>query len=289
VSRVRGLRDLSYAWYTRRLTRQLTGAPVPRHVALIIDGNRRWARQMGFDNVSVGHRFGAEHIGNVLGWCASAGISHVTIFVASADNLARRAQAEIAFLMDVCERIIAERLARPASPWQVHLAGQLDLVPESTAQALKRAAEATRDRDSGLHVTVAIGYGGRAEVTEAVRSLLADAAARGTGLAELAATLSEEDIAAHLYTSGLPNPDLVIRTSGEQRLSDFLLWQTADSELYFTDVYWPGFRHVDFLRALRSYAQRQRRAARPGRAGRAWLLRVANGRSRAGGGDRAGG
>ncbi len=257
-----GLRDLAYAWYARRLSRQLARGPVPQHVALIMDGNRRWARQMGFDNVSLGHRFGAEHIEHVLGWCARAGISHVTIFVASADNLARRASTEIAFLMEVAEHIIAERMARPENPWQIHLAGQLDLVPESTAQALKRAAEATLDRDTGLHLTVAIGYGGRAEVTEAVRSLLGDAASRGIGLRELAATLSEDDIAGHLYTSGLPNPDLVIRTSGEQRLSDFLLWQTADSHLYFTDVYWPGFRHIDFLRALRSYAQRERRSAR---------------------------
>jgi short-chain Z-isoprenyl diphosphate synthase len=257
-----GLRDPAYAWYSRHLSRQLAKGPVPRHVALIMDGNRRWARQMGFDNVSVGHRYGAEHIEHVLGWCAQSGISHVTIFVASAGNLARRASAEIAFLMEVAEHIIAERMARPDNPWRIHLAGQLDLVPESTALALKRAAEATLDRDTGLHLTVAIGYGGRAEVTDAVRSLLLDAARAGISLRELAGTLSEHDIAARLYTSGLPNPDLVIRTSGEQRLSDFLLWQTADSELHFSDVYWPGFRHIDFLRALRSYAQRQRRQAR---------------------------
>ena len=259
-----GLRDLAYAWYARRLARRVARGPVPQHVALIMDGNRRWARQMGFDNVSVGHRYGAEHIERVLRWCARAGVSHVTIFVASADNLARRASTEIAFLMEVAEHIIAERMARPDNPWRIHLAGQLDLVPESTAQALKRAEEATLDRDSGLHLTVAIGYGGRAEVTEAVRSLLMDAAQDGVGLRQLAGTLSEDDIAAHLYTSGLPNPDLVIRTSGEQRLSDFLLWQTADSHLYFTDVYWPGFRHIDFLRALRDYAQRERRTARNG-------------------------
>ena len=256
------LRDLAYAWYAGHLSRQLANGPVPRHVALIMDGNRRWARQMGFDDVSVGHRYGAEHIEDVLGWCARAGISHATIFVASADNLSRRASAEIAFLMEVAEHIIAERLSRADSPWRIHLAGQLDLVPESTALALKRAAEATRGRDFGLHLTVAIGYGGRAEVADAVRSLLTDAAASGLSLHQLAASLTEDDIAAHLYTSGLPNPDLVIRTSGEQRLSDFLLWQTADSQLYFTDVYWPGFRRIDFLRALRSYAQRQRRQAR---------------------------
>jgi short-chain Z-isoprenyl diphosphate synthase len=255
-----GLRELAYAWYARRLSRQLARVPVPRHIALIMDGNRRWARQMGFDDPSVGHRYGGEHIEQVLDWCAQAGVSHVTIYFASADNLARRGSAEVSFLMEVAEHILADRLARPGGAWQIHLAGQLDLLPEQTALALKRAAEDTLGRHR--HLTVAIGYGGRAEVADAVRSLLTDAAAAGLGLRELAAGVSEDAIAAHLYTSGLPNPDLVIRTSGEQRLSDFLLWQTADSQLYFTDVYWPGFRHIDFLRALRSYAQRQRRAAR---------------------------
>lgn len=257
-----GLRDAVYAWYTRRLSRQVAKGPVPRHIALIIDGNRRWARQMGFENVSLGHRYGAEHIEDVLGWCAQAGVSHVSIFVASADNLSRRAPGEIGFLMELTEHVIAERLARPSSRWQVHLAGQMDLVPESTALALKLAEETTRDRDGDWHVTIAIGYGGRAEVADAVRSLLSDAARAGVTMEQLARTVTEDDIAAHLYTSGQPHPDLVIRTSGEQRLSDFLLWQTADSELYFSDVFWPGFRQIDFLRALRSHAARQRRPAR---------------------------
>lgn len=247
-----------YRLYARRLRAQLAGGPVPRHLAIIIDGNRRWARQMGLADVSLGHQRGAEHIDEVLGWCADAGITHVSIFVASIDNLSKRAPTEIDFLMRLAERVIPERLAAPGGRWQLHLAGRLDLLPDATARALKEAEEATRDRGTGSHVTLAIGYGGREEIASAVRSLLHEEAAAGTTPGQLARTLTGEDIAMHLYTCGQPDPDLVIRTSGEQRLSDFLLWQTAHSELYFCDVYWPGFRRVDLLRALRAYAARSR-------------------------------
>jgi short-chain Z-isoprenyl diphosphate synthase len=243
------------AAYTRWLGRRVRRGTVPAHVALIMDGNRRWARQMGLPNPSLGHRHGAEHLEVVLGWCADIGITHVTVFVASADNIAKRSPDEVAFLMQVTEDVIATRLAQPSGRWQVHLAGDLTLLPDSTRHALKLARDATTGRGD-LHLTVAIGYDGRAEIAGAVRLLLADAAAAGVSLAEVAAGLTTEDIGAHLDTRDLPDPDLVIRTSGEQRMSDFLLWQSATSELYFCDVYWPGFRHVDFLRALRSYAAR---------------------------------
>ena len=249
-----------YRLYARRLRAQLAGGPVPRHLAIIIDGNRRWARQMGLADVSLGHQRGAEHIDEVLGWCADAGITHVTIFVASTDNLSKRAPTEIDFLMRLAEGVIPERLAAPGGRWQLHLAGRLDLLPDSTARALKQAEEATRDRATGSHVTLAIGYGGRAEIADAVRSLLHEEARAGITAGQLALTLTDADIARHLYTTGQPDPDLVIRTSGEQRLSDFLIWQTARSELYFCDVYWPGFRHIDLLRALRAYSARSRRA-----------------------------
>ncbi|PZM96307.1 MAG: di-trans,poly-cis-decaprenylcistransferase, partial [Actinobacteria bacterium] len=128
-----------------------------------------------------------------------------------------------------------------------------------TANTLKAAEERTRDRSGGAQVNIAVGYGGRREIADAVRSLLYEHAAAGGTLEELAETLTVDDIAKHLYTRGQPDPDLVIRTSGEQRLSGFLLWQSAHSEFYFCDVNWPDFRHIDFLRALRSYASRQRR------------------------------
>jgi short-chain Z-isoprenyl diphosphate synthase len=252
------LRSLAYSWYARRLRSRLAGQPVPRHVALIMDGNRRWARQMGMANPSLGHKYGAEHVEDVLRWCEAAGIRHVTVFVCSTENLLRRDDAEVGFLMQVIEDVVARKLAAEPT-WQVHIAGMLDVLPDSTARALKSAVAATRDCRTGAHVTLAIGYGGRQEVVDAIASLLREHGAAGGTLAGLAETLTDEDIARHLYTAGQPDPDLVIRTSGEQRLSNFLLWQSAHSELYFCEAYWPGFREIDFLRALRSYAARQSR------------------------------
>jgi short-chain Z-isoprenyl diphosphate synthase len=250
-----------YPVYTSRLRGQLAGGTLPRHVGIIMDGNRRWARQQGLASPSLGHKYGAEHAEEVLGWCERAGIGHVTVFMCSAENLAHRDSGEVAFLMRVIEELVAGRLTRDLA-WQVHVAGNLDMLPDSTARALKQAAEASRDCTTGRHVTLAVGYGGRQEVIEAFRSLLYEHAERGTTLLELADSITADDIARHLYTAGQPDPDLVIRTSGEQRLSNFLLWQSAYSELYFCEAYWPAFREIDFLRALRSFAARHRRYGR---------------------------
>ncbi|MFG3342070.1 polyprenyl diphosphate synthase [Glycomyces sp. NPDC048151] len=245
-----------YRWYAKRLRRKLDGDRLPRHVAVAMDGNRRWARQQGFADPGVGHRYGAEHLEDLLDWCAAIGIGHVTVYVASNDNLVKRDGGEIAHLMAMIESICVERLVRPGSRWRLHLAGRLDHLPDSTAHALKAAVEATADRDGG-HLTVAIGYDGQDEIVDAVRSLLESEASQGTTIGELAARLTAADIGAHRYTPDLPEADLIIRTSGEKRLSSFLLWQSAGAELYFCDVYWPGFRQVDFLRALRDYAKRR--------------------------------
>jgi short-chain Z-isoprenyl diphosphate synthase len=242
--------------YARWLRANLAPGRLPRHVALVMDGNRRWARQMGFDNPSVGHRYGAEHVDEVLEWCAELGIARVTIFVASADNLRKRAAAEVDYLMRMVEEVVAQRLTQPGNRWRLHLAGQLDVLPDSTREALKLARDATRDRDYGFHVTVAIGYDGRAEIVDAIRSVLDDAARAGASTVELAERLTADDIALRLYPGGQPDPDLVIRTSGERRISGFLIWQAVHAELYFCDVYWPGFRRIDFLRALRTYDRR---------------------------------
>src|ERR1700722_7748369 len=253
------MRNLAYRFYTRRLRQELLGATLPEHVGLIMDGNRRWARRAGLASPSLGHKVGAEHVEDVLLWCERAGIRHVTVFVCSAENLQRRGDAEIAFLMGVIEDVVCDRLARPESGWQVHVAGTLDVLPDTTARALKEAVEATRECQTGAHVTLAVGYGGRQEVIDAVREVLREQADAGGTLAELAGSLTTEDIARHLYTAGQPDPDLVIRTSGEQRVSNFLLWQCVGSELYFCDAYWPAFREIDFLRALRSYSAAQLR------------------------------
>lgn len=245
-----------YRWYARRLRRKLNGGLLPGHVAVAMDGNRRWARQQGFDDPGVGHRYGAEHLEDLLGWCAGIDIGYVTVYVASNDNLTKRGSGEVAHLMAMIEEIVAERLMRPGNRWRLHLAGQLDHLPDTTAHALKAAVEATESRTGG-HLTVAIGYDGQAEIVDAVKSLLEAEAAQGTRIGDLAERLTAADIGAHRYTPELPEADLIIRTSGERRLSSFLLWQSAGAELYFCDVYWPGFRHIDFLRALRDYARRR--------------------------------
>src|SRR5215475_5698125 len=253
------LRDIAYRLYARRLREQLATRTLPRHVALVMDGNRRWARAQGYDNPSVGHHYGAEHIDDLLAWCADLGISYVTVFVCSSDNLRKRDSDEVAYLMNLVETVVADRLVAPENRWRLHVAGRLDLLPDATQHALKLARDTTAERDTNLHLTVAIGYDGREEIVDAFRALLDDAAEAGASIAELAAELRPEDVAGYLHTTGQPDPDLVIRTSGEQRMSGFLLWQAAYAELYFCDVYWPGFRQVDFLRALRSFAARQRR------------------------------
>jgi short-chain Z-isoprenyl diphosphate synthase len=251
-----GLRDVLYGVYERRLSRALADTPRPRHVAVILDGNRRWARAAGAQDVSHGHQAGADHVADLLTWCAESDVEVVTLWLLSSDNLGRP-EAELIPLLHIIAGVV-QRLAEPDQPWRINPVGSLDLLPDDVGRQIKEAAEATIDK-TGLLVNAAIGYGGRREIADAVRGLLQEHAERGASLEEVAQLLDAEHIAGHLYTRGQPDPDLVIRTSGEQRLSGFLLWQSAHSEFYFCDALWPDFRRVDFLRALRSYGQRQRR------------------------------
>jgi short-chain Z-isoprenyl diphosphate synthase len=249
-----GLTDVIYGAYERRLLRQIPPDRRPRHVGVILDGNRRWATSQGSAS-DVGHRAGAAKIVEFLGWCEEADVEVVTLWLLSTDNLARP-EAELQSLQAIIEETVTG-LAE-AGRWRIHPVGALDLLPDRTARLLKQAAESTADIE-GILVNVAVGYGGRREVVDAVRSLLTEYAKEGTSVEDIAQMLDVEHIAEHLYTRGQPDPDLVIRTSGEQRLSGFLLWQSAHSEFYFCEAYWPDFRHVDFLRAMRAYAARQRR------------------------------
>ncbi len=249
-----GLRDLVYGLYERRLGAVLDPAEIPRHVGVILDGNRRWARASGA-GPAEGYDAGAQKIRQLLGWCDEVGVEVVTLWLLSTDNLSRPA-AELAQLFDVIET--AARDVAAAGRWRVNPVGALDLLPDHVSRQLKEAADATVGIDGTL-VNFAVGYGGRREITDAVRSLLHEHASRGTSIEDLAQVLDVEHIAQHLYTRGQPDPELVIRTSGEQRLSGFLLWQSAHSEFYFCEAYWPDFRRVDFLRALRAYAARNRR------------------------------
>jgi short-chain Z-isoprenyl diphosphate synthase len=246
--------NLLYDLYERRIAREVASGDVPRHVGVILDGNRRWAKASG-SSPSEGHRAGAAKIAEFLGWCEELGVEVVTLWLLSTDNLNRPAD-ELAPLLQIIEEVVDELAG--SGRWRVNPVGALDLLPAETANLLKEAG-ARSGAVSGMHVNVAVGYGGRREIADAVRSLLQEHAQRGTSIEELAELLDVEHIAEHLYTKGQPDPDLVIRTSGEQRLSGFLLWQSAHSEFYFCEAHWPAFRRVDFLRAIRSYVARNRR------------------------------
>jgi short-chain Z-isoprenyl diphosphate synthase len=240
--------------YEARVVKFLPADKLPRHIGVMLDGNRRWAKAVG-QATADGHRAGAANIEPFLGWCDELGIQVVTLWLLSTDNL-NRAPEELEPLLTIIEDVVAS-LAEQRR-WRIHPVGALDLLPAATSRKLKEADEATRDVD-GVLVNVAVGYGGRREIADAVRSLLAEHATKGTSLEELAQIIDPEHIAEHLYTKGQPDPDLVIRTSGEQRLGGFLLWQSAKSEFYFCEALWPDFRRVDFLRAIRAYAERERR------------------------------
>lgn len=249
-----GWRDVVYGAYERRVAKSLPRDAMPRHVAVMLDGNRRWAKARGAGTAS-GHQAGADKIEELLEWCEEAGVEYVTLWLLSTDNL-NRAQEELAPLLKIIETAVADLAS--TGRWHLKIVGAADLLPAETAKSLRASAAATA-HVTGMTVNVAVAYGGRREIADAVRAMLRAHAARGESIEQIAEELTVEDIAGHLYTKGQPDPDLVIRTSGEQRLGGFLLWQSAKSEFYFCEAYWPDFRHVDFLRALRSYAGRHRR------------------------------
>jgi short-chain Z-isoprenyl diphosphate synthase len=254
---------LLYWLYAFRLRRQISSRPVPRHVGIILDGNRRYARKHHLADPRVAYDLGAEKLDDVLAWCSDLGIRAVTLWVCSIDNL-RRSQAEVSDILAAVEAKIGT-LARDAAIHRRHIrvkaVGRLDLLPPSTMTVLREAERSTADHDA-LILTIAIAYGGREEIADAVRDLVRDRVGCGDDLESLVEAITPLAIDNYLYTVGLPDLDLIIRTSGEIRLSGFLLWQSAHSEFYFSDVNWPEFRRIDFLRAIRSFPQRSRRFGR---------------------------
>ncbi|WP_065570254.1 isoprenyl transferase [Microbacterium oleivorans] len=249
-------RGLLYRLYSSRLRREIEAGTVPHHVAMMIDGNRRWARQLGFTTVSHGHRAGAAKMHEFLRWCDELGIQVVSLYLLSTDNLVKRDSQELTDLIEIIADL-AETLSQEPG-WRVQHVGRAEILPPDLAAGLRTAEERTRE-NTGLHVNLAVGYGGRGEIVDAVRSIIAKHNEKGGSLTELAESLTPEQIGEHLYTGGQPDPDLVIRTSGEQRLSDFLLWQSAHSEFYFVEALGPDLREVDFLRAIRDFGDRDRR------------------------------
>jgi short-chain Z-isoprenyl diphosphate synthase len=261
VSQLRRLaRHAADGVYTQRLSRELADLPRPRHVGIMLDGNRRWARSVGHDDLSEGYKVGGAKVAEFLRWCVDARIEHVTLFMLSDDNLHRPAD-ELAPLINIIEKVVDE-LAHPGYRWEIEVIGALDLLPGSSAARLKDAANQTKNRDTVMKVDIAVGYGGRREIADAVRAAIAAHVAEGGDPEELISKFDVEDISKNLYSSAGAECDLIIRTSGEQRLSGFLLWQSAYAEVYFCETYWPDFRQMDFLRALRSFSRRDRRYGR---------------------------
>jgi short-chain Z-isoprenyl diphosphate synthase len=223
---------------------------------MIIDGNRRWAQLHGGVTIAEGHEAGASKMREFLEWCDTAGVEIVTLYLLSTDNLTGRPSAELKNLVRIIADLATD-LARVPN-WRVHHVGDVDKLPTALRTALENAADSTVTH-TGLHVNLAVGYGGRHEITEAVRDIIRKHETAGLGIDTLADDITLDNISDHLYTAGQPDLDLVIRTSGEQRISDFMLWQTAHSELYFVEALGPDLREIDLLRALRDFARRQRR------------------------------
>lgn len=249
-----------YSSYEAGVLKGLDRSSLPKHVAVLADGNRRWARLNAPGQPLVaGYRAGAGKLLEFCRWCEDIGIPVITLWVLSTDNLSRASADELEPLLGVIDHLVADLAG--TGRWRVQAVGALDLLPPERAASLEGSAARTEGVE-GMHINVAVSYGGRHELRDAFRSLLAQRAAQGRTLEEVAASVDIDEISEHLYTAGQPDPDLIIRTSGEQRLSGFLLWQSAHSEYYFCEALWPDFRKVDFVRALRSYAQRERRFGR---------------------------
>lgn len=247
--------NLLYEVYEYRLAHSLPRDRMPCHIGVILDGNRRWAKAQEAA-ASEGHRVGASKVLEFLTWAQEADVQVVTLWMLSTDNMSRDPE-EISQLLEIIADTV-EQLANKQK-YRLNIVGDKSLFPEEFVSRVDAAVSSTENLAEAIQVNVAVGYGGRREVVDAVRSILNEAAQEGKSLEDIASSLTDEDITAHLYTKGQPDPDLIIRTSGEQRLSGFLMWQSAHSEYYFCDTYWPDFRRVDFLRALRSFAQRERR------------------------------
>jgi short-chain Z-isoprenyl diphosphate synthase len=254
------LRRPLYRIYEERLLRALDRSRLPRHVGVIHDGHRRFARAAGLPDYAASYRAGMDKVVEFLSWCRDLEVPAVTCWLLSQENLSRPA-AELEPYFEVLASLLDRLPDEPgAAGLRIRVIGSVDLLPNRLREAAARLEE--RAPDGGRRLTIALAYAGRQEIVDAVRDLVSDLAAAGVPAGEMVSHVDAAALAAHLYTADLPDPDLVIRTSGESRLSGFLLWQAAYAEYSFVDVYWPAFRRVDFLRALRDFTRRERRFGR---------------------------
>lgn len=247
-----------YKGYEWLLERRVRDGKIPEHIAIIMDGNRRLAGKVGIDSWQ-GHRLGAEKVEEVLEWCSDLGIKTITAYAFSTENF-DRPKEEVEKLFDIFEEYFNKIVTHKGihkNRVRVKAIGRVERFPERVRRAIKNAEEATKGYNN-FTLNLAVAYGGRQEVLDAVKKIAKDVR---EGQLEVE-DVDESTIEKNLYTNGLPDPELIIRTSGEERISGFLLWQSAYSELYFCESYWPGFRKIDFLRAIRTYQQRDRRFGR---------------------------
>ncbi len=248
-----------YKLYEKWLWNQIKNGPFPVHIGIIPDGNRRWARRLGLETY-YGHYHGYSRLKEVLEWIWDLGIKFVTIYAMSSENCRYRPPEERKYLFEIIKNGLNELLhSRTVHKRRikVKVIGKLDLVPKDLVEVARKAEEATKNYDNGV-LNIALCYGGRQEIIDAVKKIAEDTAKGKIRVDEI----NEELFSKYLYTNGLPDPDLIIRTSGEIRISNFLLWQSAYSELYFCEAFWPEFRKIDFWRAIRSYQRRERRFGR---------------------------
>ncbi|MBP1661843.1 MAG: undecaprenyl diphosphate synthase [Thermoplasmatales archaeon] len=238
-----------------KLLEEIRQYPLPRHIAIIMDGNRRFAKELGL-SVEAGHIFGKEKIEEVLDWCFELGIRVLTIYAFSTENF-KRSEKEVKTLMTLLKQeldLAKEDSRIHRNKVRVRILGKLDSLPKDIQQSAKSIMELTKSYKS-YHLNIALAYGGREEIIQAIQRMGGDIKKGKLKVKDI----SQNTVSSYLYTSGLPDPDLILRTSGEERISNFLLWQLAYSELYFCDMYWPALQKRDFLLAIRSYQHRKRR------------------------------
>jgi len=246
-----------YKLYEKWLWYQVESGRKPEHIAIILDGNRRWASELSL-NPWVGHDYGGEKTEELLEWCLDLGVKSITLYAFSTENF-QRSSREVKEILRVIEKKLGDLLTDERihkNKVRVKVIGRPGLLPKSLQKMIERVEKATKDYDEHF-LNLALAYGGRAEIVDATRKIAAKVKDGVLAPDEI----DEEIFEGHLYTSHLSkqDPDLIIRTSGEERLSGFLLWQCAYSELCFLDVYWPAFRRIDLLRAIRTYQMRKRR------------------------------
>ena len=248
-----------YRLYQRRLWNQIKDGIRPRHVALIMDGNRRYARAKNLP-IHYGHQLGRKKLTQVLEWFWDLKVEFVTLFAFSTENF-NREDKEVKELMNLFETTFHELVDHPelrSRNVKIKVIGRIHQLPVKVQKAIRAAEESSKNDLSGPTLIIAVGYSGRAEMIDAIKSIAQQIKDEKISIDEIDEVLVEQ----HLYTDGIPDPDIIIRTSGEERLSGFLTWQSVYSELYFADVFFPGFRKIDLWRAIRVFQQRKRRYGR---------------------------